>query len=200
MLVDAQRRARRVLAARGARRRRRALPAAVGRVPRARAADGLRGRRVRARCSSSIMLTLRRREDAVRPRDFSWPAALLAAVVRALIVARASSACAPARRRDARAGARTSPRSAGCCSPTWVAAVRDRLARPARRARRRRVVGGRGTTDDASDSTPSSLLAAVLFSSACTARCRRRAPSWCSCRSSSWPTRSTSTSSRSRAS
>lgn len=34
----------------------------------------------------TIMITLRRREDAIRPRDFSWPAALLAVILCVIVL------------------------------------------------------------------------------------------------------------------
>ena len=121
----------------------RLLHAAVGRLRRAGADHGVRGRRRCPACSSPIMLTLRRREDAIRSRDFSW---------------QALGACGTLRRRDLRRRARRASRLPAATVPVRPghrrvrqpalqhvdAAVRSRLVAAHRRARRRGVVvGGR---------------------------------------------------------
>ena len=169
-------------------RRGRALLPARGRLRRAACSCSSTPARSPCSCSSSIMLTLRRREDAVRPRDFSLVAALASRVAfAAVVIGRGRSACACRRRRIARArpGHRRLRRGAvladggslpfeiaslvllvALVGAVWWSREGDELMRVGRRRR-------------SSSSPPCSSR------SGCTARSRRRARSWCSCRSSS---------------
>ncbi len=88
----------------------------------------------------TVMLTLRRREDAVREFPIAWGSMSIAALFTGAVLM-VISAFEPVDRRHARVGSRPRGVRHGDVHDLGVA-VRDRLARAARRACRRGVVDG----------------------------------------------------------